>query len=353
MTNVKISWRGIEDVGFQVFSDSWKSENGLVQYNKGFSASREVIVGEEAVTYIVICKILSDNLNKPLFECKVMKDNNQVGVFRAENPTTAMKSAFTSMRAKPKKRWNGNVFFGLKFKDVIATTLAAPQLNEDMPSAQCCALQAVANVGCYEPTAKVSWISMISIGIPNLNEHFKVNICKKIVLMQPGYEGIRAIQLNGNTHKIHCKIERSRDDTRPVFLCVCDEPRFTKSSESITKVVTMTFKELNYNPRRKWSGYEFFGIMAPERLNLLICPNVDKENMVPRLIKENSTPLVKKKINSPLVEKLLHNQHRNAGPTSGLCAKAQKERNEFIDEIVEFSSFGDVASKLLNDQGSP
>ena len=42
--------------------------------------------------------------------------------------------------------------------------------------------------------------------------------------------------------------------------------------------------------------------------------------------------------------------HRNAGPTGQLLSKkGQDQRNALIDDVVEFISFGDKASKYILD----
>ena len=48
----------------------------------------------------------------------------------------------------------------------------------------------------------------------------------------------------------------------------------------------------------------------------------------------------------PILAKMANISHRNAGPTSELLSsKAQDARNEFIKEMVDYASFGDIKSK--------
>ena len=50
------------------------------------------------------------------------------------------------------------------------------------------------------------------------------------------------------------------------------------------------------------------------------------------------------KQDQPVINDLLNIRHRNAGPTSDLNRRAQKNRNEKIHQLVNFASFGDVKS---------
>ena len=88
------------------------------------------------------------------------------------------------------------------------------------------------------------------------------------MLLPPGYEGVRQIHVGTNTHDIHCRIEE-RDDL-PLFICICLNPPVSFSSRKITEAMKSIFAELQFKPVKKWSGYEFFGMMSPERYLLVL-----------------------------------------------------------------------------------
>ena len=82
-----------------------------------------------------------------------------------------------------------------------------------------------------------------------------------------------------------------------------------------------------------------------ELLNYNKYLNHEKENSA------NASPMEAPKASRveaahPLVKKVLNNAHRNAGPTSSLNPPAQRSRNQFIVDLVNFASFGDIKSEF-------
>ena len=76
--SVKISWMGIDSVGYQMHND-WVSDNG-VNYNKGYSCTRRIEIhrgDDDRSIYHVKCKILGDNFDQPLFQCKVLSEDEE------------------------------------------------------------------------------------------------------------------------------------------------------------------------------------------------------------------------------------------------------------------------------------
>ena len=141
--------------------------------------------------------------------------------------------------------------------------------------------------------------------------------------------------------KLHCRIEKG--DGHPEFVINCADPPFSKREEVCIDVVKAAFVEIGYQPKRKWSGLEFFGLCRPDQISALrigtyLCANEENVPLKPNLERDMAHPLAKK---------VMDNAHRNAGPTSSLNPPAQAARNKFIDSLVDFTSFGDIASKLM------
>ena len=97
MADVRVGWKGVSQVGYRINNPSWE-KNG-VMFNKGYTCAREVFVGgadEEQRMYSVECRILSDGMGEPLFECN-FKENGPTGTSVCEHRAS---TAQTAMRRK-------------------------------------------------------------------------------------------------------------------------------------------------------------------------------------------------------------------------------------------------------------
>lgn len=189
---------------------------------------------------------------------------------------------------------------------------------------------------------KIFQVGLISIGGPEIVDvKYRKKVGKKMLLLQPGYEALRMV----DDHNLHCRIEKGASG--PEYVINCSHPPFSKRGDQCNKVVKDTFEELGYIPKKKWSGVEFFGLTMTEQTELLDYSRYlvhEKENVpnTNQVVKVSSLEAAQ-----PLVKKVLHNAHRNAGPTFTLNRPAQKSRNQFIDDLVNFTSFGDIKSKFI------
>ena len=168
-------------------------------------------------------------------------------------------------------------------------------------------------------------MALVSLGVPEVqNQRYRCKVGEKTLMLQPGFEAIRQI----GEHQLHCRIEKG-DVEGPEFVVNCTNPPFSKRERVCADVVKAAFKEIGYESKRRWGGLEFFGLCLQNQINAL--------NMDPYLCHE--------KENNPV--KVTDNAHRNAGPTSSLNHPAQVARNKFINDLVNFTSFGDIPSKLF------
>ena len=320
-----VYWGGLLTIGKDVVDDKWISSSGL-KYRDGYSAIRKVVVSE--ITYDIVCIIKSSTLNKPLFECQLNKQD-ELFVFCAVTPTTAMKKAFSCLDFHCKKNWNGNDFFGLKLKDVESAIAKGIEHISNI-----IIKQSHPNVAAHSNRQSV-FIGLKSVGIPHISSDYIVNVGAKSFRLQPGYESIRSIETaEGVIFKVTCRIKKGIDG--PLFSCsYAEEFNFTSQSYNITESMNLLFEDLKIIPKKKWSGYEFYGLTRPEILTEIIQNNSGQQ-----------TATINKKMPPLDYSVLLDAQNvrqRNAGPTSLLkSSAAQKKRNELIHELVKFSSFGDV-----------
>lgn len=111
---VNIKWHGVDSPGFKVDKPSWKTGDNII--TAGYKTTREV-VSDDGTRYNVGCEVNKSPAGDPLYVCKATKDSEEKK-FSAINPRTAMKAALEFIGAFPKKRWNGDAFFGLNMKDV-------------------------------------------------------------------------------------------------------------------------------------------------------------------------------------------------------------------------------------------
>ena len=134
----------------------------------------------------------------------------------------------------------------------------------------------------------------------------------------------------------------------PEFVVNCTNPPFSKRERVCADVVKAAFKEIGYESKRRWGGLEFFGLCLQNQINAL---NMDpylcheKENNPVKTIQ--TLQILDRNLAHPLAKKVMDNAHRNAGPTSSLNHPAQVARNKFINDLVNFTSFGDIPSKLF------
>jgi len=153
-----------------------------------------------------------------------------------------------------------------------------------------------------------------------------------------GYEALRKVKVGEKWINLFCKVGRNNlnSDNSLKFTCYTnEEPVISCWSTSISQCVSATLKRLNIKSTRRWSGVDFFGLSRS-----------DVSQYIESNMKNGSGRENKKHCSLPeLLTNVANTKHRNAGPTSSLCEKSQKQRNELIHELVNLVSAGDVKGK--------
>ena len=108
------------------------------------------------------------------------------------------------------------------------------------------------------------------------------------------------------------------------------------SSLSISDVVSSALKQLGVTATRRWSGYDFFGLTRSDVVSQITY-------MQDNLVLDTSSN--EKSKQAKVISDIVNVRSRNAGPTSNLCSKSQKQRNELIHKLVAFTTFGDVKGR--------
>ena len=326
----KILWDGIVDIGFVEEEDAWFP--GKVRYFNGYTAKRTILYqGHE---YNITCKIFSSNTNRPLFECRMMCDDKLISNFVATNPTTAVKKTLVSADINMSFK-NGNWFFGLDRLDVIKMKGLLRKETEVEAN-----IEKIMMPNSISATRQASWFGVITFGTPNYDKKYLCSFGGRSFRLQSGYEALRNMIIdNGKEVIVHCKIDSDIGENI-IFKCFStDEPVFSIESKRPTELVRMLYAHLNISTKKKWSGYEFFGFMKPDVLNILTAKPTEPSK---------HSKLHKADIDHEVLKLGMKVRSRNAGETSSLKHnKSIKKRNETIHKLVEYVSFGDIGSEFL------
>ena len=200
----------------------------------------------------------------------------------------------------------------------------------------------------------VNWLGIKYIGKDTPNS-VKWSYCHngKHVLLRPGYDARQLICHNGKSFEVSCQLIQQSElgEFGPLFRCEVLQDDQTVFTFAETKPTTLN-KVFEYfileNYKKNLSGYEFFGLIRPEVIQQLHqClnkVNVRKRKPAECLEPNNldGSSRIKRKpaaalMPYPLLEKLSKTKTRNAGPTSGLQIKSQKDRNALVHEAVQFT----------------
>lgn len=310
-------------------------------YRKDYHCIRKIIVSENSTKteYKVACLIYPSTLNIPLFVCTLIDaESTTPKSFTSNNPTGCMRKIFNELNIKPKKNWNGHSFFGLDRKDFPKPVSSTSTNNPvDMHS----------YATSYKSNRDAIWIGVKSLGMPTLDILYQhaIKKCGRSIYLRPGYEAIRGVR-TGNSDKIvelHCQIKSSI--TGPVFRCYApSDSEIDFTSNVATSAVTLALEKISHTTKKNWSGYEFFGLLKPDVLNLIIVPPQS----------DNNDDSKKKKFSDykdtdRSILRDAENLHiRDGGATSNLKSKqAQRNRNGTIHKLVQFASFHDVKGNIF------
>ena len=320
----KSIWEGVVDVGHPVESDAWFP--GKYRYFNGYTARRKILYLERE--YVLTCKISQSTTNRPLFQCIATENDVTVSGTTATNPTTASKKILQLINISLSFK-NGCSFFGLDRKEVIEMQRKVegkPGNSCDMGQGPLCVTHAVQR--------QATWFDVANFGTPNYDPKFSCKFGRSSFRLQPGYEALRCISLPNEKEVIlHCKIEEGNANSI-IYKCITvEDPIIQCEGPKATVVVKEALRLLGVQTKKKWSGYDFFGFMKPDVLNVLNKPEAKQSKI--------------RKVEVDHVFRLgMQIRSRNAGETSSLKnAKSIKSRNEKIHKLVEYVGFGDVKSK--------
>jgi hypothetical protein len=304
----------------------------------------------------------------PLFKCTCEEKSVEI---IATTPTQAANSLLKELGLQTNKQWSGPIFFGFLRKEIISK-LSVNQVsdiaeNETLNSEASNSDKVTINIA-QRSGRFVNWLGIRSVGEDHPCDDgtsttlWSYGSGENVVPLRPGYDARLAINSEGGTYEISCKIISSLSHNfGPIFQCAVisgEDNLYTTQEVKPTTAVRNVFNFLKIEDyKKKISGYEFFGFQRPDvikQLQAKVCKPVANKCRKRSLNEDfpQSTPIngtIKKKFVSQygLLDKVANTKTRNAGPTRYLKPTARKERNTLIHEMVKFTSFNDVQSYIV------
>ena len=115
---------------------------------------------------------------------------------------------------------------------------------------------------------QVRWIKLVALGVPVMDDiRYRRTLQKIVILLQPGYEGIRHIDVGDITFVLHVKIVRGPDG--PLFIIEVENSGESMESNNINTVTGNAFRSIGFFPKRKTGGLEFFGFNRNDVMELI------------------------------------------------------------------------------------
>ena len=337
----KVFWLACLAKGSRVLNENWEFSKGII--TDGYKAAR-LVKGEDSL-YKIICSVHKSNLGLPIYNICTYKaniiDNKKVVV--VEEPEedikernvstlkikTASSKILKTLKVKTTKNWDGIKFFGLDRKEVQKLLRSnssgkSVEKNSNIPDKN-----SSNNVSVKDMTFQdhITWLGVQSYGEKVLGEFsrlYEKTYKNKTLLLRDGFTSIRGVVCEDKTVLVTCKILAS--GPTPLFVTQTDD-HFVES-ENITIAVSSMLSQVKAITTTHWSGYEFFGLYRANVMKVLekVTVNVDESSL----------------------REIKNVRSRNAGPTSHLKSKKSIEkRNEKIDDVVNYASFGDFKSKTF------
>lgn len=355
----------------------------------GFKSTRSVTVGGRL--FQVVCAV-REGCEGPLFTCQVLLDEapgncndhvprsiQSVGL----STTTVVRAIFEQLARIASGNSEGNEeysnivgrvhvkglrFFGFRAAPIAASLLVhqkenTPPQEEDQPTttSTCNCLNddiAVAEIdNVVEVFAKerssrmlelsnVRWCGVAAPGSEKFSDckGWTITFGDDRLTLRPGFTALREVCTEeGKWVTVTCKIVPRPEEEGtnagpplPFYECSASREGISVGSFSCTSSVRQLLQRLKAKTRHHWSG-NFFGFNVSSVRKLLSAASVDESRPKRTRLQPELAPI--------LVRVQTTVQHGN-GPTSSLKKKESREkRNEMVNAVASYASFGDVKSK--------
>lgn len=367
-----IKWRGLvsfgEAIAVQKKNSPWvrSSEGRDYLIRPGFKSERSITLANGDVCQ-VFCEVIKPGF-VPLFKCTCEEKSVEI---IATTPTQAANNVLKALGFQTNKHWSGPIFFGFLRQEIFSklsvNRVSDNNENEIFNTNECeassCDTDNVTINIAQRSGRLVNWLGILSVGEdPPCDDGISSTLWSygsgdNVVPLRPGYDARLAINSEGKSFEISCKIVSSLSSNfGPIFQCEVisgGENLYPTQEVKPTTAVRNVFNFLKIKDyRKKISGYEFFGFQRKDVIRQLQAKVSRKrqlstdEDLFTTL---DDTRVVKKKFVSqyPLLDKIANTKTRNAGPTKSLKPQGRKERNTLIHEMVKFTSSNDVQSYIV------
>ena len=337
--NSKIGWLVCIASGSPVKDSNWVLRDGS-RLHDGYKAAR-ILKAEDDVLYKVVCSIEKSTLGLPVFKVaafKLIEKNVFSGdvekLISGLKMTPICNQIIADLNVNTKKRWSGVKFFGLDRADVkriLKTSYVPDDVRKTTPIVDEKSNKSdVVNNLMADGRDNCPWIGVQSFGhvvTGEFSDCYVKDFNGQLYNVRRGFVSTRGVKcVNGKVFVVTCKV--SSHGPLPSYVCEADE--MSVSSENISTAVSNILKSVNAVTKRHWSGFEFFGFVRKDVLNVLRVPDRCHD------VEDNA------------LQDIQNIRLRNAGPTGDLKSKqAIARRNSKIDSVVEYASFGDIKSNFF------
>ena len=347
----KVVWLALTNPGEKVKDDdghvpqAWRTKSGFPICD-GYKASR-LMKGEENCFKVDI-SVEKSALGIPLFYAVAFIIDNEGMISPSSftqtshrQPSVLATNILEKLKVRTNRNWPGPKFFGFDRKDVCSIINSKStnkrkisQVNTEQAEVRSEASKASPiNLDDYELTEKHSWLGLKEPGqlVTGKFSSFYERKTKAGVryFLLDGYVAHRGVETKNGKHVlIKCKVVAN--GALPLFICEAEDD--TIETENVGTTVRLILESVNAVGGRNGSGQEFFGFYRKEVFRVLSHPELLRKD---RFVSDKP------------VQDIINIRQRNAGPSSDLSKQSRASRNQKIDEIVKYASFGDLKSEFV------
>ena len=332
----KVVWAALTATGEPVLNDDqWLISKDRLQLFDGYECCRIVKAGDLYLR--IYCSVSKSHLGNLLFTCRACdaSDDSEVFTMTSLKSTTAANCVLDRIGVKTNKKWSGTKFFGFDRKDVqliLSSKKKNILINKNSKQNNIQTNTEVLgntahNLHLHE---NFTWLGVKHLGnivTGQFSSFFIREYQGKSFQLPDGYISIHAVKCGSKFEEVTCKVKAV--GSSPEFTCEIETKSIIFTEHCVSKVVTQVLNFIQCSGKRKWSGYDFFGFYRNDVLKSLYV----------------NTCIMAKRLDAPL-QSVANIRSRNGGPTGELKSKQAKDkRNEIINKIVDYTSYGDVTSK--------
>ena len=347
--NQKVGWIALTATGTLIEDDSsnWLTNDDFPILD-GYEVAR-VVRGDKDIIYRVNCTISKTMLGVPFYTAAAFKmlpnglfDTTEISKISSLKSTAVANNMLKNLKVNTSKHWSGPQFFGLYRADARAIIRKELKVNratkkhqqnktlEHKPSSSSTFEDSGGSCNTvdndYNLTENCEWQKLGERVNGEYSPFYIKEHQGQEYYIHDGYVANRGVRCSPGNHVLATCIVKAQG-SMPQY--ICEGNGISIQTDNITTTVQKFLKQVFCVSQGNWSGYEFFGFYRKDVFSLLKKKSVNK-------LQVDNTPL----------HDIVNIRNRNAGPTNQLKSKQSiLKRNEKINAVVSYGSFGDVKSK--------